>query len=122
MERMRAVDRVGLAGRSALNLRRLEAGRPQSEDNGFQPPGQVAARQGLHFGFAVDPRFLDGGLRYAAFLAHQANIVVPENALKWASAHPAPDRYDFAQADIVASFAHIRAGIRSAGIVRSQHG
>jgi endo-1,4-beta-xylanase len=38
-------------------------------------------------------------------LADQASIVVPENEMKWQLIHPEPDRFDFARADALLSFA-----------------
>jgi endo-1,4-beta-xylanase len=64
-----------------------------------------AAAHGMLAGCAVNPDHLDGEPQYAATVAAQANIVVPENALKWAALRPAPDQYDFRKADDLIVFA-----------------
>ncbi|AHG39303.1 endo-1,4-beta-xylanase [Pseudomonas syringae CC1557] len=66
---------------------------------------QLAAEKGIRFGFAVDPVKLNNDAAYGDLVASQAGIVVPENALKWQTVHPEPDRYDFAPADTIAAFA-----------------
>lgn len=71
----------------------------------FVPLGRMAGKHGLRFGFALDPKRLVKDPGYAAFVAEQATIVVPENVLKWQAVHPAPDRYDFGPAEIIATFA-----------------
>ena len=74
-------------------------------DGHFIPLGQLGHAHGLKFGFALDPHRLVDEPGYSAFVAKQASIVVSENALKWATVHPAPDRFDFAPADTIATFA-----------------
>ncbi len=83
-------------------------------DGNFVPLGRVAAEKGLKFGFAVNPRQLVDDPHYAAVVAKQATIVVPENALKWETVHPASDRFDFTQADTIADFTR-RHGIAMRG-------
>lgn len=65
----------------------------------------VAARLHLLFGFAVRPDSLQSDARYRQFVASQASIIVPENALKWMAVHPERDRYDFTGPDAIAAFA-----------------
>lgn len=67
-----------------------------------------AAPRGLLIGCAVVPEHLDGDPQYASTVAEQANILVPENALKWEALRPGPDQFDFRQADdvLVFAFAH----------------
>ena len=67
-----------------------------------------APARGLLIGCCVAPEHLDGEADYAKTVAEQASILVPENAMKWAAVHPAPDRYDFRGADdiVVFAFAH----------------
>ena len=38
-------------------------------------------------------------------LADQFNLVEPENVMKWATIHPAPNRYDFTAGDRLVAFA-----------------
>jgi endo-1,4-beta-xylanase len=66
--------------------------------------GALAAQKEIAFGFALNPRLL-ANPAYADLVAHQCSIVTPENAMKWESIHPAPDKYTFAQADAVVAFA-----------------
>jgi len=70
----------------------------------FVPLGRMAGAHGIRFGFALDSKRLAADPGYAAFVAEQATIIVPENALKWQAVHPAPGRYDFAAAEIIATF------------------
>ena len=76
--------------------------------------GRIASEAGLLFGFALDPRQLASDPVYAAFVARQASIVVPENALKWQAVHPAENRFAFTDADAVVAFSR-RNGIRLRG-------
>ena len=64
-----------------------------------------AVAHGLLIGCAVVPERLDGEPDYAKTVADQANILVPENAMKWAALHPTADRFDFRGADDVVVFA-----------------
>ena len=64
-----------------------------------------AQARGLLVGCAVIPERLTGEPEYASLVAHQANILVPENAMKWAALRPAPDRFDFGGADTIVQFA-----------------
>lgn len=71
----------------------------------FIPLRRVARANDILFGFALDPKKLVSGSSYATFVAQQASIVVPENALKWGAVHPAQDRYDYTDADVIAAYA-----------------
>ena len=42
---------------------------------------------------------------YASTLAHEYNMLEPEDAMKWEALHPAPDKFDFSQADRIVAFA-----------------
>ena len=65
---------------------------------------EIAAPKGLFFGCAVsDPQLRRPEL--TALLLEQCSIVVAENAMKWRLTHPAPDRFDFTQADNFMNFA-----------------
>ncbi len=75
-----------------------------------------AERRGLLYGCAVNARMLRDDPAYAQLIREQCNIVVAENAMKWAALHPAPETYTFDDADaLVAS--RRRAGSRCAGII-----
>jgi endo-1,4-beta-xylanase len=65
----------------------------------------AAAAHGLLDGCAVNPEKLDAEPDYAKTVADQANIVVPENALKWAALRPSPEQFDFRRADDLMVFA-----------------
>lgn len=71
----------------------------------FVPLRQLAAEKGMQFGFALNPTRLANDATYRDVVARQAGIVVPENALKWETIHPEPERYNFAPADVIADFA-----------------
>ncbi len=64
-----------------------------------------AEAHGLLVGCAVNPDRLDGEPEYASTVADQANIVVPENALKWSALRPTPQQFDFRKADDILVFA-----------------
>jgi len=64
-----------------------------------------ASARGLFYGAAVDTGLLRTDAAYRALLAGQCNIVVAENAMKWAAIHPEPDRYAFEQGDELVAFA-----------------
>jgi endo-1,4-beta-xylanase len=56
-------------------------------------------------GCAAVPYLLNNEPQYAAAVAAQANLLVAENAMKWAALRPAPDQFNFAAADALFSFA-----------------
>jgi endo-1,4-beta-xylanase len=72
-----------------------------------------AAVRGLRYGTAVIPGLLDvegvaaGNTTdaYTQLVQGQANIVVAENAMKWAALRPTAETFDFAQADRLMHFA-----------------
>ena len=63
----------------------------------------VEARR-LLVGSAVVPQRLNSEPLYAGAVAEQADILVAENAMKWAALRPAPDRFDFRAADDLLTF------------------
>jgi endo-1,4-beta-xylanase len=65
---------------------------------------ETAQRSGVLVGAAVRPEQLSEPA-YAFTLAHEFNMVEPENAMKWEVVHPGPERFDFSQADRVVAFA-----------------
>jgi endo-1,4-beta-xylanase len=64
-----------------------------------------AEKQGLLVGCAVVPERLTGEPAYGNLVAGQANILVAENAMKWAALRPAPDKFDFRGADELLAYA-----------------
>ncbi|MGA8159897.1 MAG: endo-1,4-beta-xylanase, partial [Acidobacteriaceae bacterium] len=73
--------------------------------NGPRSLRAAAAAHGLLVGCAVMPEKLDGEPECAKTVAEQANILVAENAMKWAALRPAPDQFDFRGADDIMVFA-----------------
>ena len=71
----------------------------------FPPLKRIAAQRHLLFGFAVRPERLRADAHYRQFVASQASIIVPENALKWVVVQPEQNRYDFSGPDTLAAFA-----------------
>lgn len=77
--------------------------------------GAHAAARGLLYGAAVDPELLDvEGIAaghtndpYTQLFAEQTRILVAENAMKWFALRPAPDRFDFSNADRMIRFAQL---------------
>ncbi len=55
-------------------------------------------------GCAAIPQKFSTEPPYAGAVADQANILVAENAMKWAALRPAPDRFDFHAADELLAF------------------
>jgi endo-1,4-beta-xylanase len=64
-----------------------------------------AAARGMLVGCAVVPEKLERDASYASLVAAQANILVPENAMKWGALRPSPDKFDFRGADASLAFA-----------------
>jgi endo-1,4-beta-xylanase len=63
-----------------------------------------AQTHGFLVGCAVVPQRFGSEPLYASTIAEQTNILVAENAMKWAALRPAPDRFDFRGADELLSF------------------
>jgi endo-1,4-beta-xylanase len=64
-----------------------------------------AESRGLIYGAAAAYNPLQRDAEYATHFARECGMLVPENALKWGSVHPEPERFDFTQADFLADFA-----------------
>ncbi len=97
---------AGAVAVAAGPLRLLQA---QGNDGGdYTGAGSLkahAAARGLLAGAAVNMGLLGRDAVYTRTLAEQYNVVVAENAMKWAGLRPAPDRFDFAEADRFVAFA-----------------
>jgi len=64
-----------------------------------------AFKGSLLIGAALNPsEFTESDAGAAALVKAQFDSISPENALKWASVHPQPDRYDFDMADKYVAF------------------
>jgi endo-1,4-beta-xylanase len=59
---------------------------------------------GFLVGCAAVPQRFSSEPPYASAVAEQANILVAENAMKWAALRPAPDKFDFHAADELLAF------------------
>jgi endo-1,4-beta-xylanase len=67
--------------------------------------GAHAAARGLLYGCAVDVHALGAEPAYAALIRQQCNIVVAENAMKWAALRPSAETFRFDDADALMTFA-----------------
>jgi endo-1,4-beta-xylanase len=67
----------------------------------------LAARKGRRFGSCINAGKGAGLLNpaYAAIVAGESGVIVPENELKWQATRPAPDKFDFAQMDAIVAWA-----------------
>lgn len=65
---------------------------------------EMADRSGLMVGAAARPAQLSE-VAYATTLAREFNMLEPEDAMKWEVVHPAPETFDFSQADRLVAFA-----------------
>ena len=77
------------------------------------PLRALAEARGLLVGVSVAPWWLEDP-HYSALLTRQFNAIIPENAMKWDTIHPEPDRYDFSQGDAIVEFAR-RNGLKVRG-------
>ena len=101
--------RGALAGMAATPL--ALAAPPGSAASGPSVPSPslnaLAARKGRRFGSCIGAR-RGGGIEnpdYAAVVAGECGVIVPENELKWQATRPAPDKFDFARMDAIVAWA-----------------
>lgn len=66
---------------------------------------QRAQKKGLIYGAATTRDYLDKDANFAASFQKDCGILVPENELKWGSIRPAPNQFNFTQADWLVKFA-----------------
>jgi len=66
---------------------------------------RLAMARELLSGCAVVPSLLEKDAAYAALVKTQTNILVAENAMKWAALRPSPMEFDFHDADKLMDFA-----------------
>jgi endo-1,4-beta-xylanase len=67
----------------------------------------LAMRTGRRFGSSINAG-PGGGIRnpaYAAVVAGESGVIVPENEFKWQATRPAPDKFDFARMDAIVAWA-----------------
>ena len=74
---------------------------------------EAANASGILIGTAVRPYLLSEAA-YSATLAHEFNMVEPEDALKWWTIRPTAESFDFKQGDEIVSFAEAH-GIKVRG-------
>ncbi len=70
----------------------------------------LAARKRRRFGSCIGGR-RGGGIDnpdYAAIVAGECGVIVPENELKWQATRPGPDKFDFARMDAIVAWAQAR--------------
>lgn len=82
-----------------------QAGPAVEPYNGTASLKAHAKAHGLYAGAAVNVGLLARDAVYKQTLMDQYNIVVAENAMKWAGLRPAPDKFDFVEADAFVAFA-----------------
>jgi endo-1,4-beta-xylanase len=105
----------GLTRRSAmLNLARLAISAPAllpvsaecDVDLEQQPPlRSLTSSSGIKYGCAGGAPIVQPDRILLEKFATEANIFVPESALKWVATEPQPGRFDFSQGDSIADFA-----------------
>jgi endo-1,4-beta-xylanase len=88
---------------SSISTAPAAADRPPAETP--MRASAVATKRRLLIGAAVAVDPLRDEKRYRQTLAREYNAVTPENAMKWDTIHPEPDRYDFGPADSIVEFA-----------------
>ena len=83
------------------------ASAPVTETTVRVPPTLRALAQTHHilFGAAVNMNALQHDSDYTRTLAHEFDVVTPENVMKFDAVHPEKNMYTFAQADALVTFA-----------------
>lgn len=66
---------------------------------------KVAETKGVYFGTAASPKVLSKDFAYRKAVSRECNLLVPENATKWAYLQPQRGKWDFTGADKLLSFA-----------------
>lgn len=66
---------------------------------------QRAQKKGLIYGAATTRDFLEKDANFAKSFQEECGILVPENELKWGFIRPAPNLFNFTQADWLVKFA-----------------
>ena len=97
--------RMLTGGAIALVAPHLLRGQAKPQFTGAGSLKTHAAARGLLTGTAVNMGLLGRDPVYTRTLTEQYNIVVAENAMKWAALRPGPDQFDFAEADRFVDFA-----------------
>lgn len=69
------------------------------------PLRSYAQEQGFFIGSAVNIQAFQNDAQYTATLGYEFNSVTPETSLEFATVHPAPNVYNFQEADSIVAFA-----------------
>ncbi|MBD1843618.1 endo-1,4-beta-xylanase [Cyanobacteria bacterium FACHB-63] len=99
---------VAAAGCSGVERRPVQASDNLQQNfsvNGQMQLKQRAAAKGIIYGSASNYSPLKQDPQFAKLFAETCGILVPENSLKWGPLRPAPDRFDFTEADWMAQYA-----------------
>ena len=107
-ETRRTFARQMLMGGAAVGLAAPRLLRGLGKKAAFTGAGSLKAHvsaRGLLTGAAVNMGLLGHDAAYTRTLIEQYNIVVAENAMKWAALRPGPERFDFTEADRFVAFA-----------------
>lgn len=76
--------------------------------------GSLALGHGILIGSAVSGNWLTTDKAYAGLVSREFTLLTPENSMKFEVIHPALDRYDFFDGDLVVKFAQ-QNGLRVRG-------
>ncbi len=102
--------RGALAGLAAMPI--AAAARPALTAGAPKVPvpflDALAMRSGRRFGSAINARPGGGSIHnpaYAAIVAGECGLVVPENELKWQASRPGPNTFDFTGMDAIVRWA-----------------
>ena len=93
---------------AALSLAARLFAATSSDERDVSGPRSLRAHaeaRGLMVGAAVVPERLKNEPAYGNLVAEQMNLLVAENAMKWAALRPAADKFDFRGADALLAFA-----------------
>jgi endo-1,4-beta-xylanase len=86
-----------------------------------RPLADIAASRGISFGCAVTGKLLAEEPEFAALVALEAALLVPEYEAKFATLQPEEGRFDFAPLDAVTTWAaHFRKQVRGHALVWHQ--
>jgi endo-1,4-beta-xylanase len=106
---------AGLAAGALLPLTGCHHRMEQQSSTRVIVPGLTPLGEGSLKAHALDANLLSGSAvdvhalrmdgRYRGLVAEQCSIIVAENAMKWAALRPAPDVFEFADADYLVDFA-----------------
>ena len=77
----------------------------QSPAANLPPLKALARRAGLAYGAAIEPQRLSSDPDFHQLVRCHCAVLVPENAMKWDALRPAPEDFDFAEADAVVALA-----------------